>query len=142
MNPIQSIEIPRTLVNQILHLAQESPEREVCGLVGVKNGNPTHCYPVRNVASNPEDHFLLDAGEQIDAMRRMRESGEELFAIFHSHPATIAEPSVADLEQAEYPDALYLIIALGTKGVLELRGFRLDAARRFLEVPLSLQSPR
>lgn len=134
-----AIDIPRTLVNQILHHVQEFPEREVCGLIGGKNGIPTQCYPVKNVARHPECRFLLDACEQIESMRRMRERGEELFAIFHSHPCSGAEPSAEDLQQADYPEALYLIISLGTKGVLELRAFRLGESRVFSEVPLRLQ---
>lgn len=133
------MDIPRRLVNQILHHAQEFPEREVCGLIGSRNGVPVQCYPVPNVAEHPECRFLLDARQQINAMRLMRERGEELFAIFHSHPTGTAEPSVADLQQADYPEALYLIASLGTKGVLELRGFRLNAAHEFVEVPLRLQ---
>jgi len=140
MTQNDTIEIPRLLVNQILHHAQEFPEREVCGLIGGRNGIPTQCYPVRNVAEHPECRFLLDPREQIDAMRNMRERGEELFAIFHSHPAGTAEPSAADLQQAEYPEALYLIISLGTKGVLELRGFRFEGPEAFSEVPLRLQA--
>jgi proteasome lid subunit RPN8/RPN11 len=68
----------------------------------------------------------------------MRERGEELFAIFHSHPQAPAEPSATDLELAAYPDALYLIVSLNTKGVLELRGFRIDASRAVEEVELLL----
>jgi proteasome lid subunit RPN8/RPN11 len=55
----------------------------------------------------------------------MREQGEELFGIYHSHPHSPAEPSDTDLRQAGYPEALYLIVSLNTKGVLEMRGFRL-----------------
>ena len=139
MNPNMPIDIPRTLVNQILHHAQEFPEREVCGLIGARNGIPTQCYPVTNVAEHPECRFLLDAREQINAMRLMRERREDLFAIFHSHPADTAEPSSVDLQQADYPDTVYLIISLGTKGVLELRGFRLQGPHQFEEVPLRLQ---
>ncbi len=139
MNPNIPIDIPRHIVNQILHYAQEIPDREVCGLIGGRNGLPTQCYPVTNVAEHPECRFLLDAREQINAMRLMRERGEDLFAIFHSHPTDTAEPSVTDHQQADYPEALYLIVSLGTKGVLELRGFRLNAARQFVEIPLRLQ---
>lgn len=56
----------------------------------------------------------------------MRNQGEELFAIYHSHPTAPAQPSSADLELAAYPDAVYLIISLNTKGILELRGFRIE----------------
>lgn len=136
----KALAIPRTLVNQILHHAQQFAEREVCGLIGGKNGLPLHCYPVSNVAEQPECRFLLDAREQIQAMRQMRERGEELVAIFHSHPSTSAEPSPADLQQSEYPGALYLIISLGTKGVLEMRAFRFTDAHRYGEIPLRLQT--
>lgn len=133
----EAIQIPRKLTNQLLHLAQLSPDYEVCGLVGSKNGLPSTCYPIKNIAQCPEQRFLLDAKEQIAALAQMRNQGEELFAIYHSHPAAPATPSTADLEQAAYPDALYLIISLNTKGVLEMRGFKIDH-QNASETPLTL----
>ena len=121
--------LPRTLVNRLLTEAQHSPDTEVCGLIGAKDGEPRSVYPVTNVAKEPGRLFEMDPREQIDAMRRMREEGETLFAIYHSHPHAPAEPSRADLEQAAYPDALYLIISLNTEGVLEMRGYRLADGR-------------
>ena len=131
------IQIPRKLTNQLLHLAQLSPDLEVCGLVSSQNGVPSQCYPVANVAEHPQLRFQLDAGQQISAMAKMRELGEELFAIYHSHPAAPATPSIYDLEQASYPEALYLIISLNTKGILEMRGFKIDQ-KVAVEIPLSL----
>lgn len=133
------VHLPRPLVNQLLHLAQDAPDREVCGLIGARDGLPNQRHPVRNIADDPARHFLLDAGEQIAILRELRERGEELFAIFHSHPDAPAVPSAEDVDMAAYPQALHLIISLGTKGVLEMRGFRLDSgARRFEEVSLLL----
>jgi proteasome lid subunit RPN8/RPN11 len=118
--------IPRKLTNELLHLAQLSPDAEICGLVGGKDGIPVNCYPVANVAPQPQQRFLLDAKQQIAAMAAMRKNGEDLFAIYHSHPASPAEPSVYDVENATYNDALYLIISLNIKGVLEMRGFKMN----------------
>ncbi len=129
------IQIPRKLTNQLLHLAQLSPDLEVCGLVSSQNGVPSHCYPVANVAEHPQQRFLLDAGQQISAMAKMREQGEDLFAIYHSHPTAPALPSTHDLELAAYPDALYLIISLNTKGILEMRGFKIHR-KTAQEIPL------
>jgi [CysO sulfur-carrier protein]-S-L-cysteine hydrolase len=131
------IQIPRKLTNQLLHLAQLSPDLEVCGLVGSQNGVPSRCYPVANVAEQPQQRFLLDAGQQISAMAKMRELGEELFAIYHSHPTAPAEPSIHDLEQAAYPEALCLIISLNTKGILEMRGFKIHQ-KTAVEIPLMM----
>jgi proteasome lid subunit RPN8/RPN11 len=119
----ETIQIPRKITNQLLHLAQLSPESEVCGLVGSKDGLPCSCYPIENSAERPGQRFQLDASQQISAMVQMRSQGEQLFAIYHSHPSAPATPSMADLELSPYPDAFHLIISLDTKGVLEMRGF-------------------
>jgi len=121
----EEIHISRKMTNQLLHLAQQSPDQEVCGLIGSKNGQPTRCYPINNIAEKPGQRFQLDPSQQIAAMANMRDQGEELFAIYHSHPTAPAQPSAIDLELAAYPDALYLIISLNTKGILEMRGFRI-----------------
>jgi len=131
----EEIHIPRKITNQLLHLAQISPDFEVCGLIGSKDGLPTHCYPIKNSAEHPQQRFLLDAGQQISAMAKMRELGEDLFAIYHSHPTSPALPSTNDLELAAYPEALYLIISLNTKGILEMRGFKI-VQKTALEIPL------
>lgn len=133
----EHIQIPRNITNQLLHLAQISPDLEVCGLIGSKNGLPSSCYPVKNTAEHPQQRFQLDAAQQISAMAKMRDQGEELFAIYHSHPTTPATPSLTDLELASYPEALYLIISLNTKGILEMRGFKVDH-KSAQEVALSL----
>jgi len=133
---VNPVTLPRTLINQLLTQAQQHAEVEVCGLVG-RGPDATHCYPVTNTADDPTHRFTLDAAEQIDAMRQMRERGEELFAIYHSHPDGPAIPSPTDQRLAAYPGVLYLIISLGTTGVLEVRGFRLDKDN-VTEVPLEI----
>jgi proteasome lid subunit RPN8/RPN11 len=131
---METVTLPRSLVNQILHHAQSTPELEICGLIAARDGQPQRCIPVANIASQPETLFSMDPARQIQALRDMREQGETLFAIYHSHPHSPAQPSASDLEQAGYPGALYIIVSLNTKGVLEMRGFRLDkgAARQVL----------
>ncbi len=124
-----AIQLDRALINQIMAHAQRNPEREVCGLVSTKDGELQPLYPIANVATDAGRLFAMDPRQQIDAMRRMREHGEQLFAIYHSHPHAPAEPSALDLEQAAYPEALYLIISLNTKGVLEMKGYRLQDKR-------------
>jgi len=122
---MNEITFPRTLVNQILQQAQRAGDREVCGLVSARQGRPVHSYPVANVAADPAHRFQMDPQQQIEVMRQMRERGETLFAIYHSHPDAPARPSAEDLREAAYPDALYIIVSLATEGTLEMRGFRL-----------------
>jgi [CysO sulfur-carrier protein]-S-L-cysteine hydrolase len=133
----EEIQIPRKITNQLLHHAQQSPDTEVCGLIGSRQGVPISCYAIKNTAKKPQQRFLLEPKQQIAAMAKMRDRNEELFAIYHSHPTSPAIPSKTDLDMAAYPDVLYLIISLDTKGILELRGYRVDN-HKFLEIPLSL----
>lgn len=135
---IQELQLPRKLTNQILHLAQCSPDQEVCGLIGATSqGLACSCYPIRNSANEPATRFQLDEHEQIAAFKTMRERGENLLAIFHSHPTAPALPSTSDIALANYPEAIHLIISLNTKGILELKAFRI-ADQQVSEIGLSL----
>lgn len=121
----KEIQLSRKITTQLLHLAQISPEQEVCGLIGSINNIASSCYPIENTAEQPETRFQLDAKQQIQAISAMREKNETLFAIYHSHPTTPAIPSAMDIKLATYPDSVYLIISLNTKGVLEIRAFKI-----------------
>ncbi len=122
---MKTIQIPREIVNQILQHAQSDDELEVCGFISAKNGLPCKAYPILNVAETPDHLFKMDGKQQIDAMREMRENDESLFAIYHSHPSSEAYPSKIDIEESQYPEAIYIIVSLNTKGVLDLRAFKL-----------------
>ncbi len=135
----EEFQLPRSVTTQLLHLAQISPKKEICGLIGAKNGIANTCYPVQNIADQPETRFHMDAKQQISAISNIRDKNETLFAIYHSHPTAPAEPSTTDKELAVYPDALYLIISLNTKGVLEIKGFRM-IDESFTEISLSMLS--
>jgi proteasome lid subunit RPN8/RPN11 len=132
-----AVRIPRTIVNQILHHAQQAESVEICGLIAGRGGEFTHCYPVANVAQDKRHLFQMDPKGQIDAMRAMRAAGEELMAIYHSHPDAPAAPSPTDVAQDEYPGVLYLVVSLTTKGVLEMRGFLIHD-RKVKEVAIGI----
>lgn len=137
MAELEEIHLPRAIVNRILAHAQQEREEEVCGLVTARDGVPRTVYPIPNAHADRGHRFAMEPHAQIDAMRRMREAGETLFAIYHSHPHAPAAPSAADLAEAAYPEALYLIVSLNTQGVLELQGFRLHG-HTTVSVPLTI----
>ena len=124
---MNTIKIPIEIVNQILAHAQNGDEAESCGFIAAVNDNIVKTYPVENIAKDPACFYRMDEKQQIDAMRKMREAGEELFGIYHSHPSSEAVPSKTDIEEATYPDASYFIVSLNTVGVLEMRCYRLLA---------------
>jgi [CysO sulfur-carrier protein]-S-L-cysteine hydrolase len=132
--PDQPIQLPRHLVNQILHLAQLSPDHPIAGLVGAKDGQPHSCEPIA-IPGNVYPPATEALGPALAALAARNET---LFAIFHSHPATPAEPAPDDPNYPSLPATLRLIISLNTKGVLELRAFRPGAPRTAQEIELLL----
>lgn len=127
--------LPRTLAVKLLAEAQRSQQQEVCGVISSHQGVAHQLFPIENIATEPERLFEMEPQQLIEALRSIREEGDALWAIYHSHPDAPATPSSRDLLDANYPDALYLVISLNTEGVLEMRGFRLQN-NQFIEVAL------
>ncbi len=108
------------------HALQARPS-ECCGLLSGKNGLITDIHPLRNDAEKPETRYFATPEELFAAMRRIREVGQSLLGVYHSHPRTPAYPSVSDVEMAFYPEAFYFIISLEPQ--VELRAFKIEDAR-------------
>ncbi|MCK4709822.1 MAG: M67 family metallopeptidase [Gammaproteobacteria bacterium] len=123
---MQTVHLPRQIVNKIMALAQTKEQQEICGLISKKADGQMVLLPVSNIATEPSHFFEMDPAETIQAMKTIRDEKSELFAIYHSHPDSPAYPSKTDIEKAGYPEALYLIISLNTKGVIELKGFKIQ----------------
>jgi len=108
----EHIVLPPAIRRQLLDLALSRPHAEVCGLLGGMSGRASSFHPVTNIDPEPARRFLMEPAEQIRALRHMRESGEQMIGIFHSHPASPAQPSPTDRALACYPDVFYLILSL------------------------------
>lgn len=119
------MQLPRRLAVSILTHAQRAPGVEVCGLIAAKAGKPVRVIAVRNVAPEPEHRFEMDVRELVNAHKSMREQGQTLFATWHSHPDGSAELSHIDLERLGHHEAFHLVVSLGTKGVLQINGWRI-----------------
>jgi proteasome lid subunit RPN8/RPN11 len=110
-----TLQLHREHIDAIVAHARETFPAECCGLVGGKSQTEAHSiYRLSNVTANPESGYEAAPEELFTAQRQMRERGEELLAIYHSHPqATIPSPSETDVRLAYYPSATYLIVGLG-----------------------------
>lgn len=117
--------LPARQHEHLVRLALSAPAEEVCALLGGRQHYMQTVYPVRNVSNRSATEFLLEAEGQVAAMKAMREAGESLRGIFHSHPSSTAEPSAMDSEMAAYPDVYYLILSL-LEAPPELRAFYFD----------------
>ncbi len=118
--------LPRPLVNQMLAHAQQNPQREICGLIAIDDRQGMRYVRIDNRATDSTHRYQMDDKQLVDNMRQFRLNHETLYAIVHSHPASEAQPSILDIEQANYPDVYYLIISLNTRGVLEMRAYKIN----------------
>ena len=103
-------------LNQIVAHAREASPDECCGLIGGTADNRAQTiYRLRNIAPDTLVSYEAAPEELFAAQRQMRERGEQLLAIYHSHPRSAEPaPSETDVRLAYYPSAVYLIIGLGS----------------------------
>lgn len=122
-----TVKLLEAQIDQIISYARESAPRECCGLIGGKtDGHAESVYRMRNVAADPLTTYEAAPEDLFAAQRSMRERGEHLLAIYHSHPrADTPTPSATDVRLAYYPSAVYFIVGLGGERP-NLRAFRIS----------------
>lgn len=111
--------LPRPLVNQLLHAAQSAPDSLRWGIIGARGRTPMHCYPLAGV----------DAKSISAARHQLERQGETLFAAYRTDAGDAQAPDLTGLDALGIRISLVLGISLGTKGVLQLRGWRVEAQR-------------
>jgi [CysO sulfur-carrier protein]-S-L-cysteine hydrolase len=120
------ISIHQTQVDEIVNHARREGPHECCGLIGGNSTKTKTIYPLRNVAAEPLVTYEAAPEDLFAAQRAMRQRGEELLAIYHSHPRSKdPEPSATDVRLAYYPTAVYFIVGLGDREPC-LRAFRIS----------------
>src|SRR3979490_2505859 len=108
------IKLPCQQVYQILAHAKTASPEECCGLLGGTYPLVRSTYELNNIATDRLVSYEAAPEDLFAAQRLMRERGEQLLAIYHSHPRSAEpSPSTTDVRLAYYPAALYLIIGLG-----------------------------
>lgn len=130
-----SVHITGAIATAIEEHARREHPSECCGLLSGKNGSITDIHPVRNDADKPETRYFATPEDLFAAMRRIREAGQSLLGVYHSHPRTPAYPSTSDVEMAFYPEAYYFIISLEPS--VELRAFKIEGSK-IKDVQLSI----
>ena len=121
-SPVE-LRIPRLVVDRMVKHALEDTGKECCGLLGGKGREVLSIYQLINESPRPEREYRVALG-LFRPLQEMRERGEGLLAIYHSHPTAAAVPSQKDLRQNYYPSAIHFIISLvGPEP--DIKGYRL-----------------
>jgi proteasome lid subunit RPN8/RPN11 len=111
------------VLDQIVAHAREDAPDECCGLLVGAGALIDQAVRTTNVQRGPR-RFQVDPAEHFALIKRLRGGSREIAGVYHSHPASAAVPSPSDLEEAFYPDFVYLIVSLAGAEP-ETRGWRI-----------------
>jgi proteasome lid subunit RPN8/RPN11 len=116
--------IRNAALEAIVAQARDASPRECCGLLIGTGHAIDEAVLARNLAEG-STRFLIDPRDHIEARRVARRRSLDVLGFYHSHPRSAAWPSAADVAEAAYPDAVYLIVSLaGTSPEAKL--FRIE----------------
>ena len=100
--------ISQTAFDQMLAHVLSDRTQEMCGLLAGERRQIDRVLPVPNAVRSPIA-YRMDGLEFIAAMRAC---DFEPLGIYHSHLAGPPTPSATDIAEANYPEAIYIIISL------------------------------
>jgi len=119
---MRKLTIPQNIYQAMLAHARQEYPREACGLLRGRGRKVKEFLPAQNVAANPLTDYQVDSATLLQALE-WEDIGDELIAIFHSHPHSPPYPSATDAAQAFYPDSVYLILSLQKREEPQMAGF-------------------
>jgi len=111
---MQSLRLNHQQVQVIVDHCIDNLPDEACGLIAGHGEKTELVIPIDNVADNPQQHYLLDANEQLQALKKIEAQELEWIGVFHSHPKSDPLPSLEDIRSAELntPDMAHVIVSL------------------------------
>lgn len=124
------IKLTREQIDEIFAHARASLPNECCGLLGGRDNFVNSIYKSKNIAADPLVEYEAAPQDLFRAQKMMRERGETLVGIYHSHPRQSEPvPSETDVRRAFYEQAVYFIVGFQNEKAV-LRAFRIYEAER------------
>jgi proteasome lid subunit RPN8/RPN11 len=111
--------------DELVAHAREDAPNECCGYLKLSDGAVEQVFRADNERASPYGYELGFA-----ALRAANELDDEGFGvgIYHSHPRSAPEPSQTDINLAQYPGWLQLIVSLENDQPL-IRAWRIEDGR-------------
>ena len=119
------VHLARTVYDGIVDHARAGKPEEICGVLRGRDGRATQLYRARNLAEDRIDNYDVDPQTLLKQFE-FEEAGDEMVAIYHSHPVSVAYPSATDAWNAHYPETYYLICSLEFDKAPVIRAFRME----------------
>jgi proteasome lid subunit RPN8/RPN11 len=116
------VHLPPGIADAIVAHARAEAPNEACGfvvgsdIVG-RGGTARRYVPCRNELASPT-RYSVHPDDLIRVAMEAERSGEEIWAVVHSHVRSAAVPSPTDIAEAAWPEALYLLVSLAGRASL------------------------
>ena len=123
---LDPLTLPAAVYTAIVEHAYAGKPEEICGIVRGRGSVAHEAVRGRNIAAERVENYEVDP-QTLLLQFDFEEAGDEMMAIYHSHPVSVAYPSATDAWNAYYPDSAYLICSLEDEAAPVVRGFRLTA---------------
>jgi [CysO sulfur-carrier protein]-S-L-cysteine hydrolase len=124
MNPFRLV-IPHCLIQEMIAQAVAECPNECGGIFAGRIAESEVVaiarYSLRNELASP-NRYRSNAYDLFAAMRKMRDDGTEILAVYHSHPTSPPIPSLIDLAERYSDDVVTIIVSLSAEPV-EFRGW-------------------
>ena len=95
------LQVPQSMVNEILAQARAEYPNEACGVIIGRNGIAERLKPMFNAAASPT-FYEFDPKDLLALYREVDDNDEEIIVIYHSHTETEAYPSRTDISYAVF----------------------------------------
>lgn len=126
------IKIPKRILVQIAEHGKKEYPIEACGYLTGKENVVTDIIVMTNIDKSSV-HFSFDPKEQFQALKYARSRGENLIAVYHTHPETPARMSEEDRRLANDTSMKYIIHSVKDGNT---RCFSVDNNKVVTEIPI------
>ncbi len=121
------MKIKKDIYDNIIAHAKKLAPIEACGYLASQNNVIIKHYELTNIDQS-EEHFSFDPAEQFATIKDARANALEVYAVYHSHPATPARLSQEDIKLAYDPSISYVIVSLADGGE-DIKSFKIKDAQ-------------
>ncbi|MEE9593861.1 MAG: M67 family metallopeptidase [Candidatus Hydrothermarchaeales archaeon] len=117
----------------LAHATKESPH-EACGVIaGTINGEArevVRVYECTNADPYPDVGYEIEPTELLRVMEDAEGKSLEILGFYHSHPMSLARPSMVDESKATWPGHSYVIVS--PKSTEQITSWIWDEGRGFV----------
>jgi proteasome lid subunit RPN8/RPN11 len=116
--------LPQQFIEEMIEHAREDAPNECCGIIAGQDGRTVKLFRAKNAEASPY-RYNVDPQDLFRIYRDCEQNGWEFLAIYHSHTASEAYPSLTDVRLAFWPETFYVLVSLMNLDEPAVRAFRI-----------------